>query len=348
MKYTIQKHLNTLLTNNAEIVSIDKTKEPFKFIRYGRKHFEKIDVKYVKDSQDGLFSLILKKYPVLDMPMLLTKDFNYREIQFFSSDIKKTFSRFYEIPILFTEPREIYMRDCTKELQRFGPPTLPNESQMKNLITRTAIKDAKLTNCNWEYAYQFCDMFDFMNRSLNNKLSDQEKKHLKQEWKWFFNGLDNLIQKIGPVRFEKFKNIYKPEKVKNFMNKVPFTLHHGDFYFANIGFNDENKPLVIDWEMLCYAPIGYDFVLLTNDIPPLQFTEFYEEWYVEAYNNACDNPLTVKQFIAITEQIKIYHFLITKTLEMIHDYQAGDEMSKYESDARLNSFIEKLDRILKK
>ncbi|HOD53938.1 MAG TPA: aminoglycoside phosphotransferase family protein [Candidatus Cloacimonadota bacterium] len=348
MKQNIQRHLCNVISENAKVVNIEKTNEPFKFVRYGRKHFEKLEVKYLDQDKEGSISLILKKYPTLDMPMLLTKDFNYREIQFFSSDIKKTFSRFFDIPILFTDKRTIYMKDCSNELKRFGPPTLPSESQMKNLITRIAIKDAKLTGNNWDHAYQFSDMFDFMNRALNKQLSEKETKHLKQEWKWFFSGLDKLLTQLGSVREEKLKNFYKPEKVKNIMSKVPFTLHHGDFYFANIGFNDDNKPLVIDWEMLCYAPIGYDFVMLTNDIPPLQFTEFYEEWYVEAYNNACDNPLTVKQFIAIAEQIKIYQFLITKTFEMIHDCQTCDDLGKYESDAKLISFIEKLDRIIKK
>ncbi len=36
------------------------------------------------------------------------------------------------------------------------------------------------------------------------------------------------------TRDEKLKSIYNTDKVKSSLSKVPFTLHHGDLYFANI------------------------------------------------------------------------------------------------------------------
>lgn len=341
--------LKNFISKDLNVISVKKVKEPFQFVRYGRKKFERITVCYELNQQEHIITLIKKKYPVMDMIMMMFKDENYREIKFFNSPIKKTFARFYDVPILFVDEakKEIYLKDCSCELKRFGPPALPTEIQMKNLITRTAIKDAKFLNQQWEYANQFHDSFDFMYRALNNEFTEKELRYIGLEWPWFIKGFENLKKSIGNIRFEKLKTFFSSEKIKSTFSKVPFTLHHGDLFFANIGFNDENKPLVIDWELVTYAPIGYDFMVLINGIPPLQFTEMYEEWYISAFNNACDVPLTSKQFVKIIENLKDYYFLLTETIEYIRFSFSETEQEFSEKEAKQSSYIKRLDLILK-
>lgn len=331
------------------ITDIKKIKDPFNFVRFGKKKFEKIKIDYSLNNQEHQLTLIRKCYPLLDVPMMMTNDLNNREIKFFNATIKKTFARFYDIPIVFVDEknRALYMRDCSEDLKKFGPPALPTEAQMKNLITRTAIKDAKLIETKWEYAHNYYDPFDFIYRAFNDSLTDKEIKKVKADWPWFIPGIHNLKNCIGALRYEKLKSIYNTDKVKSSLSKVPFTLHHGDLYFANIGFNTENKPLVIDWELINYGPVGFDFVILTNCIPPLQFCDLYEEWYLSAFNNASDIQITMKQFLNWTELIRNHYFLITETLEYIRFSFCDKKDDDSEAEAKQNNYIRKLDLILK-
>lgn len=338
------------ISMDINIIDIKKIKEPFNFVRFGKKKFERIQVDYSLNNQDHKLTLIRKSYPDLDIPMMITNDHSFREIRFVNSPIRKTFSRFYDIPIMYVdeENHALYMRDCSDDLKKFGPPSLPTEIQMKNLITRTAIKDAKLMDTNWDFAHNYYDIFDFMHRAFNEKLTAQEMKKLKAEWPWFVPGINNLKNCIGTIRYEKLKTIYNPDKVKTALSKVPFTLHHGDLYFANIGFNTENKPLVIDWELICRGPIGFDFVILTNGIPPLHFSDLYEEWYISAFNNASDQQINMKQFLKWTELIRNHHFLVTETIDYIRfSFNKKEDDDDSEAEAKQNNYIRKLDLILK-
>lgn len=346
MKVAIQNYLNEHISENAKIIEIKKSNKPLKFVRYGLKKFQELNIRYKINKQEYALKLIIKKYPVIDVPMMISKDTNYREIQFFSADIKKIFSRFFDIPALFVDTRAVFMRDFVIDKKQFGPPILPTKEQLKVLITRTAIKDAKLAGQNWEYACQFQDIFDFMYRTLTDALTQQEAAHLKKEWPWFQSCLKRFLKQIGSARLDKIKTKFSPAKMKRFLKSVPFTLHHGDFFYANIGFNEKLKPMVINWEMLSYAPIGYDFVTLTKDIPPLDFCDCYEEWYVEAYNNACDNPITVKSFTNIAEKLINFQFMAINTLEMLYEHKWTDEMGKQEREAKMKYFIDRLDSVL--
>ncbi len=350
MESLLLDYVKQLFSKEAHITSIEVENEPFKFVRFGLKKFEKINLVVSENDHEHRLSVIKKTYPCFDMPMLLSKDTCFRELLFFNSPIKKTFSRFFDIPFICIDEKEhaIYMRNCEEDLKRFGPPALPTEIAMKNLITRLAIKDAKLIDIKWEYSNDFYSYFDFMFRAFNDKLEKKEISLLNEQWPWFLKGLSKLKTFIGPVRLEKLKNLYSPDKVKNAVSKIPLSLHHGDFYFANIGFNKENKPLVIDWEMLMTAPIGFDFVILTNGIPPLQFSDLYEEWYISAYNNACDTQLTMKQFIQWTDLLRKYYFIIAETLDYLR-FAFGNtyDSSDSEPEAKQNNYLQKLDLIMK-
>lgn len=350
MNSLLSDYIKQMFSAEAVITSLEVETEPFKFVRFGQKKFEKINLVIQNKGNTQKLSIIKKTYSGFDMPMLLSKDTNYRELEFFNAPVKKTFSRFFDIPVICIDPVEkaLYMRNCEEDLRKFGPPALPTELEMKNLITRLAIKDAKLMDTKWDFANDFFSYFDFMYRAITDKLTEDEISLLEKQWPWFIRGLKKLKEYVGSNRLEKLKSLYSPEKVRTSVSKIPFTLHHGDFYFANIGFNKENKPLVIDWEMIMYAPVGFDFVILTNGIPPLHFTDYYEEWYLSAFNNACDTPLTMKQFLQWTELLKKYYFIIAETIDYLRfAFGATDNDSDSESEAKMNHYVQKLDLILK-
>ncbi|HPY96076.1 MAG TPA: hypothetical protein PL063_02555 [Candidatus Cloacimonadota bacterium] len=348
MKTRIQNFLNKHISENAKLIDVKKAEEALKLTRYGLKQYQLLDICYSEDDQTKQLNVIEKKYPELDMPMLISQDHNCREIQFFNSEYKKIFTRFFDIPILFGDQKYVYYRDFLEDKKRFGPPTLPSKEHVKNLITRTAIKDAKLKGQNWEHACQFQSVYDFFYRVLCDQLTEEETKQIKKEWSWFFPSLKKLQKHIGELRLAKIKTKYNPAKMNNYLKKIPFSLHHGDFSYINIGFNSEGKPLVINWEKLSYAPICYDFVLFISELPPLDFCDYYEEWYVEAYNNACDDPITYKHVSLIVERLKHFQFFVVKTLEMIYENKWKDEHGVHECEAKMRNYVEVLDSILKR
>ncbi len=350
----MQESLSTAITKvigrDVDIIKVTTQKEPFKFVKYGRKKFFKHVVKYKDKDKISELVIIEKQLPVKDVSMLFTQDNNYRELRFLESDLRKAFERFFVIPVISTcnEKKQIFMSECVQDLKSFGPPILPSIDQMKGLITRLAIKDARMQNMNFEYAQNYLSTFDIIKRMFNRQLSEEEINLITTDWPWFLPGSAKLINHIGNSRYEKWRKIYESTEIEKVFQGVPFTLHHGDFYFANIGFNDIGKPLVIDWECLTRGPIGLDFVSLTNGIPPLAFTDKYEEWYISAYNNACDQELTMQDFLHITDLVKKYYFLVADTIDAIRfSFQNEGHFKLSEQNVRIDNYINRLDLYLK-
>ncbi|MDD4156075.1 MAG: phosphotransferase [Candidatus Cloacimonetes bacterium] len=338
--------VNKILGEDAKIVKIKTEKEPFKFVKFGGKKFFKHIVKVEVKGQVSEIVIIEKQLPESDVSMLFTQDKNYRELLFLQSDLRKAFERFFVIPVIDvnSENRQIFMEECVQDLKSFGPPILPTLEQMKGLITRIAIKDARMRTMRVDYAQEYLSAFDLIKRMFNDKLTDAENALISKDWPWFLPGAKKLVKHIGNARYENWRKIYESTNVAKVFASVPFTLHHGDFYFANIGFNPDTKPVVIDWECLTWGPIGYDFVTLTYAIPPLAFTDQYEEWYISAYNNACDDELTMQQFLNITDLIKKYHFLIADTIDAIRfSFSNEAKFSLSEQNARIHSYIKRLE-----
>lgn len=336
---------------SVKIIDIKTNNEPFKFIHYGRKKFFKHKITILNENNDKeSFSIIEKQLPDIDVAMLFSRDYYHRELEFLASDLKKSFERFFVIPAIYIDKdsKSIFMEDCVEDLKMFGPPVLPAFDQMKALITRIAIKDARFQKYTFKYAREYLSSFHIINKMFNNTLSENERELISNDWPWFLPGSKKLIKQLGQVRFEKWKSLYDIKRVEKIFANIPYTLHHGDFYFANIGFNNLAKPVVLDWESVAWAPIGLDFVTLTYGIPPLAFTDKYEEWYISAYNNACDEPISMKDFLYTTDLIRKYYFLVADTIDAIRfSFHNESNISLSEQNTRINHYIKRLDLYIK-
>lgn len=350
MENCVIEAVKTFKGNDIQIIDIVTESEPFKFIKFGRKKFSRHNVIINNKGSKEKFSLIEKELPETDATMIFTNDKDLRELQFFNSPLKKSFERFFVIPVIHvdTESRKIFMEDCVQDLKTFGPPILPNLEQMKALITRIAIKDARLQKRTFDYAQEYLSSFALIKRMFNDTLTKEERSLISTDWPWFLPGSNKLIKHIGPYRYDKWRKMYETMSVEKVFSGIPFSYQHGDFYFANIGFKDTGKPVVLDWECLAWGPIGLDYVILTNGIPPLAFTDKYEEWYISAYNNACDDEITMKEFLRITDLIKKYYFLVADTIDAIRfSFHNEAGISSTEQNARIKNYIQRLDLYLK-
>ncbi len=321
----IINYLEQKENSKINIIEQKVEKEPFDFIKFGNKSFDKVNLFYELNGNEKKLDFIVKNYNGIDITMELYNDKNYREIEFANSNLIEELKDFFEIPIIFAniESKQVFMKNKETELNSFGPPNMPTEEELKLIIKAIVLKDAKLNSKKYdftaEYISPFINLKNILINSINNKLNKEFEEKLKNSWKWFFDGIKFLKKEINVKLLEKLENIYNEKNMKNEIKNIPFAYQHADFYFGNVGLSKNTKPVVIDWETISFAPIGLDYLLLTSGMPPILSKEALNNYYVEIYNENSDKKITLNEFqnwLKIIEK----HLFITQNLTMAIRY----------------------------
>ncbi|HPO27168.1 MAG TPA: hypothetical protein PK315_06810, partial [Petrotogaceae bacterium] len=96
----ITKYIKKLEKFDIQIIKKENLGDPFKYRHYGEKDFEIINLEYLNGSKIKKASFVLKKYFRTDIPMILSSDNSFREIQFAKSKLMSDFKSFFSIPII--------------------------------------------------------------------------------------------------------------------------------------------------------------------------------------------------------------------------------------------------------
>lgn len=282
---------------------------------FGSKHLSRIEI---TDSV-GAFNLISKHYPGQDLPMFLSGNNQNRELKFFSSSLFEQLQKFYTIPHLSASDNTLLMLDVSAELAAFGPPNMPTEQQMREIIESIAHKDAGTLHCRQSWLAS-CPEILTNTGQLFTALADQTSnpdlvQQILEEWPWLEQGYIAFSQEY-PQEAQKLLESFRPEVTAD-LESLPHAVQHGDFYFGNIGLTRDNEVIAIDWENISWAPIGLDLVTVTNGMPPMPFTDMYINWYVNAFNSKAEIDISVEQMEQIQNQLKPWLFLTSGLFDLI-------------------------------
>ena len=347
----ITKYIKKLEKFDIQIIKKENLGDPFKYRHYGEKDFEIINLEYLNGSKIKKASFVLKKYFRTDIPMILSSDNSFREIQFAKSKLMSDFKSFFSIPIIDvdSEKKIIYMINKGDELKRFGPPEIPTYEKMSILVSRLAKKDAFI-NRNVEpflgtYLTWVLNLKKLFCEVCNADESSELYQKLKEKWSWFENGVTNFCKIHGQEQFDKLMLCYdKVQKDDAFFKQAPYACQHGDFFFSNIGFEDDMTPVVIDWENVCYGPIGFDYATLLDGMPKLDFAQELPNIYLEYYNYYSEKKIDRKYFDELMLKLSDRIFFFTGVIDNIMLAYSDDSSLPETVKAQMRKeFIERVD-----
>jgi hypothetical protein len=286
---------------------------PFKFTSFGNKKFHLLLTANKK--------LVEKKYNKPDFTCYLNGDEDFNELKFADSKLKQQLQNYFEIPYVAIDwdKKLLQMQDVSKQLAKFGPPELPTEKQLQTLVTLLGKKDALFTTKPSHLSLKFGKPVKKFGNLLNNIFRSQltkKQKEICSTVPWLQHNIKLLAEDKGDEFMEKLYQKYIDFSIKIF-NKFPWAVQHGDFYFSNIGFNQAQKPVVIDWENVMLAPVGLDYVSLTDGMPPLPYSQNMPIWYLQSYNQNSSEKMSAEQFKNITSELKDQHFYVAGVIDCL-------------------------------
>lgn len=320
----IEKYLEGKEKKEVEILELSSVLNPFRFMKFGDKIFEKINIQYRVGEEQKTDSIVIKKYNGIDMTMIMSEDYSYREIEFANSDLAKEFKGYFDIPVFYGDEsnKKLYMEDRSENMASFGPPNMPTEEQMKSIIGAVAKKDALLNKGDYPFVKTYDQSFNSMGTILlgliDGALDDNTLQKLKESWSWFYEGVEELKKQGSLDIIDKLRKVYQnKENIMEEVKGLPFSYQHGDFYFGNIGLTNDLVPVVIDWESITYGPIGLDYLQLTQGMPELSFSNNMAEWYVDSYNEYSDKNISIDSFKRGLETISKHLFFTSGIIEAL-------------------------------
>jgi len=293
-------------------VSVCET--PVNVKSFGRKKLSKIEITH----SQGKINLICKVCSQKDMPMFLSGNPGKREQIFYESELAEELEKHFFLPHLIVFNKSILMWDVDTELKSFGPPNIPTEKQMRTIIQTLARKDATTLHTNQPWLAKYGEIYSNTGQ-LFRALAEPTKspdlvKQCRREWPWLEQGYLAFAKK-HPGKAIALQQAYADPAFTSALEHFPHSVQHGDFYFNNIGLNQGNEVVAIDWENVMWGPVGFDFSTLVNGMPELPYSKNYLSWYVTEFNAVSPITLSDKQAHALQSTFEPWLFLTSELLD---------------------------------